>query len=71
MFNKVPWIFETCGRCGRPLKTEKSRELGYGPVCIRKIEAERERQQTTIDDYLTDDQKSLLEGYKAIKHMYD
>lgn len=26
-----------CAACGRPLKSSKSRELGYGPVCYRKM----------------------------------
>lgn len=27
---------ETCRRCGRKLKTEKSIELGFGRVCYQK-----------------------------------
>ena len=27
---------ETCNRCGRKLKTTKSIELGFGPVCYKK-----------------------------------
>lgn len=27
---------ETCGRCGRKLKTAKSIEVGFGPVCHKK-----------------------------------
>lgn len=34
---------ETCGRCGRKLKTEKSKEIGYGPVCHKKMLAEKEQ----------------------------
>ena len=26
-----------CQGCGRALKSQKSRELGYGPVCYKKI----------------------------------
>lgn len=26
-----------CSLCGRKLKNEKSQEIGYGPVCYRKI----------------------------------
>lgn len=26
-----------CLNCGRVLKTAKSRELGYGPVCYKKM----------------------------------
>jgi hypothetical protein len=48
----MAWIAETCGRCGKPLKTDKSRELGYGPVCIRKVEEQRAKDQTVIDEYI-------------------
>lgn len=27
---------DKCALCGRKLKKEKSRELGYGPVCYKK-----------------------------------
>lgn len=33
---------ESCGRCGRKLKTEKSKEIGYGPVCYKKVLKDRE-----------------------------
>jgi len=26
-----------CSICGRVLKTQKSRALGYGPVCYRRV----------------------------------
>lgn len=26
-----------CAKCGRNLRTERSRELGYGPVCYRMV----------------------------------
>lgn len=44
-----------CGRCGRELKTAKSIEDGYGPVCKRKKAAEDEefeRIQVTIEEVL-------------------
>ncbi|WP_368859198.1 DUF6011 domain-containing protein [Cohnella sp. GbtcB17] len=31
-----------CLRCNRPLKSEKSRKVGYGPVCAARATAERE-----------------------------
>lgn len=46
---------ESCGRCGRKLKTQKSIEEGYGPVCKRKKIAEDEefeRIQVTIDEVM-------------------
>lgn len=27
----------TCSLCGRKLKNEKSREIGYGPICYRRM----------------------------------
>ncbi len=46
---------ETCGRCGRKLKTAKSIEQGFGPVCYKKhleeeAAAEFERNQITMDE---------------------
>lgn len=36
-------IHETCGRCGRKLKTEKSRKSGYGGACLKKVLVEKEK----------------------------
>lgn len=45
---------ETCGRCGRKLKTAKSIEQGFGLVCYKKhleeAAAEFERNQITMDE---------------------
>ena len=46
-----------CGRCNRQLKTAKSMELGFGPVCFKKhqqelADAEFERNQVTIDEVM-------------------
>ncbi|MEK4132022.1 DUF6011 domain-containing protein [Solibacillus sp. FSL W8-0474] len=30
-----------CGRCNRKLKSEKSRETGFGPVCKKKHDLEK------------------------------
>lgn len=43
----------TCKRCNRPLKTPRSIEVGFGPVCKRKhdeAEAEFLKRQVTIDE---------------------
>lgn len=42
----------TCGRCGRPLKTKKSREVGYGPICflVKTAAEEVPKGQLMIDD---------------------
>lgn len=44
-----------CKRCGKPLKTGKSIDVGYGPVCKRKqdaADAEFEKVQVTIDEVI-------------------
>lgn len=44
-----------CGRCGRKLKTAKSIEDGFGPVCKQKKaveDAEFEKIQVTIDEVI-------------------
>lgn len=33
-------IHEVCIRCGRKLKNEESRELGFGPTCYKKWQVE-------------------------------
>lgn len=48
-----------CGRCGKPLKTAKSIEVGLGPICAKKQvaeDAEFERIQVTIDEVLESEQ---------------
>lgn len=48
---------DACKRCGRKLKTQKSIEDGYGPVCKRKheeAEAEFLKRQITIDQVIGD-----------------
>ncbi|MGF7014262.1 DUF6011 domain-containing protein [Ornithinibacillus bavariensis] len=50
----------TCKRCNRPLKTTKSIEVGFGPVCKKKhdeAEAEFLKRQVTIDEELTYQEK--------------
>jgi hypothetical protein len=45
----------TCKRCNRPLKTPRSIEVGFGPVCKRKhdeAEAEFLKRQVTMDEEL-------------------
>jgi len=44
---------QTCGRCGRELKTQKSIDDGYGPVCKKKqaiADAEFEKIQITLEE---------------------
>ncbi len=35
----------TCSLCGRKLKNQKSREIGYGPVCYQRIFGSPPRRQ--------------------------
>lgn len=47
-------------RCNRPLKTQKSIDMGFGPVCKKKHdEAEEEflKRQITIDEELVHQEK--------------
>ena len=30
--------FLKCKRCGRTLSTPESRAIGYGPVCLKKVQ---------------------------------
>lgn len=44
-----------CKRCNRKLKTQKSIDEGFGPVCKRKheeAEAEFLKRQVTIDEVI-------------------
>lgn len=44
-----------CKRCGKKLKTRKSIEVGFGPICkIKHDEAEAEflKRQVTMDEVL-------------------
>lgn len=38
-----------CKRCNRPLKTEFSKRLGYGPTCLKKLS-----DNSKIQDYKGD-----------------
>ncbi len=39
-----------CERCGRALKSAKSKEDGYGPVCLRKHLAEQADKERSNED---------------------
>ena len=50
----------TCKRCNKPLKTPRSIDIGFGPVCKRKhdeAEAEFLKRQVTIDEELAYQEK--------------
>lgn len=34
-------LYEQCQRCGRRLRSQEAREIGYGRVCLKKVQAER------------------------------
>ena len=42
-----------CERCGRKLKSEKSKKAGFGPVCLRKHEAEELEQEAALNSIST------------------
>lgn len=52
-----------CKRCGRKLKSEKSRERGYGSYCYSQICKDKAR-DVDIDDQIEqiEGQLDLLEG---------
>lgn len=35
--------YKYCRRCGRRLTSELSREIGYGPVCFKKVQVLNKR----------------------------
>lgn len=39
----------TCRRCGRRLKSEISREKGYGPDCFKKMMEEKKHADEKIE----------------------
>jgi Family of unknown function (DUF6011) len=42
---------ETCHRCGRKLKTEKSRKEGFGSKCLKKHNADMEKAEQMIEEF--------------------
>ena len=36
----MPILYEKCLRCGRKLKSESSKELGFGKICWEKYNSE-------------------------------
>lgn len=38
-------LIRYCRRCHRKLKSEVSMKLGYGPICLRHVEAKQEAAQ--------------------------
>jgi len=36
-------IYQKCLRCGRVLKRQENKELGYGPSCYKKMKNKKER----------------------------
>lgn len=45
--------YTSCLRCGRALSNPKSRHVGYGPVCARKMAEVRTRLERAKDEYVT------------------
>lgn len=40
---------ERCGRCRRVLRTQASQVIGFGPVCVRKVEVEMQALNKNVD----------------------
>ena len=38
-----------CNRCGKPLRSEESKKIGYGPSCYRIWKKERSQQKQLFD----------------------
>lgn len=41
--------YEYCLRCGRRLKKDKARKLGYGPACFKKVNKQHRYKLFTLD----------------------
>ena len=35
---------DRCLRCGRKLRTDEARKIGYGKICLEKIKKEKNKQ---------------------------
>lgn len=40
--------YEYCLRCGRKLKSEKTRKKGYGDICFNKMKIQQKKRLFTI-----------------------
>ena len=40
--------YEYCLRCGRKLKSEKTRKLGYGDICFKKMKTQHKHRLFTL-----------------------
>jgi hypothetical protein len=43
-------LYSHCQRCGKPLKSEESKKLGFGPNCFQKIQSNKLRRNVFIKD---------------------
>lgn len=48
-YKRIMIIFFKCKRCGRILKDCDSQKLGYGPVCLKKIQEDNQVQSDLFD----------------------
>lgn len=58
-----------CAICGRRLRSEKSRQLGYGPVCFKNTfgAVPRIRAGDSKDKTSTDDEEYDIPGQMSIE----
>ena len=50
-------LYETCLRCGRKLKNEESRKLGFGKVCWEKYNANTQIKLFNTEEILNETEK--------------
>lgn len=44
-----PKEYEYCLRCHRKLKSDKTRQQGYGDICFKKMKANQKNRLFTLD----------------------
>jgi hypothetical protein len=62
-----------CKMCGRRLKTQESRQLGYGPVCYRKLfgsKAKFKRMRNRNSPNQTDNVCSVIPGQMSLEDFF-
>lgn len=54
--NKEVTVYTTCRMCGRKLKSEESRVLGFGPTCYAKYKKQMRRKKRLIENGVLHDE---------------
>jgi hypothetical protein len=61
---------ERCFRCGRPLSNLKSQEIGYGPICLKKANEDREKLEKEFKPTIVDEELAF-ETRRKIQEQID